>query len=161
MSKFSFIILLIPVTVFSQFYTEKDILGSWKINKCEIFVNNVLYKTSYLSEKPGPDNKVLEGRNIGTYDKKVNTIMKNITGADIYFNSDSTVSWDATIDEINFSSAFWHLAYSGQCIICCLKNDSPKKSDMMVFRIITIQPNMFYLKTFVLGIELRIAMIKL
>jgi hypothetical protein len=132
-----------------------DLTGNWKITRCEVFINNVLYKSSYLNDEMGLNNVVMESKNIGTLDEEINTVMKTITGTGIYFNSDSTLAWDASLSEIKISNASWQLTDAGEIIVCELKNRD-KIKPLVIFRIIFIQADSIYLKTYVSGLEIRL-----
>jgi hypothetical protein len=155
MRKLLIFILFVPLLSFSQNYKREDIVGEWKISKCELFINNILYKSSYINET---NNKILEGKYIGNLDTKINEKMTTIVGTNIFFNEDSTVTWDASISELNISNAYWQVFDSGLIAFCEWKNRARLRPLLLECEIITILNNMFYLKAFESGLEIRMTL---
>jgi hypothetical protein len=155
MRKLIFFILFVPVLSYSQNYQREDITGEWKISKCELFMNNILYKTAYTNEL---NNNVLEGRNIGKLNAKVDEIMKTIIGTNIFFNEDSTVTWDASISELNISKVYWQFFDAGYIAFCEWKNRARLRPLLLKCEIIVIENNMFYLNAFESGMEVRMTL---
>ena len=153
--KLTYFFLLIPTLLFSQSYKTEEILGNWQIKKCELYKNNELIKSSYFNEN---SIKVLEGKSVGIIDNDVNNVMKTIIGANIAFNEDSTVTWDVSINGLNFSSAYWQLLETGEIVFCEWQNRDKLRPILAECKIVGIQGNTFYINSFQEGFEVRLTL---
>jgi len=151
------ITFLINQFVYSQEYSDKDIIGTWEVNKCELYINGELIKTAYINNY-GDFDKVIEGKSAGTYDQRVTTIIKRVLGSSITFNEDSTVSWDATISELNINSGYWVLENTGDLFISENKNNL-KLHSIIKGRIMLINEELRII-LFESGLEGRLSLIK-
>ncbi len=149
--------LFVPLLSYSQDYSRDDILGDWKISKCGLYINNAIYKTSYINET---NSKVLEGKYTGEMDDDINKAMKAIVGSNIFFNSDSTVTWNASVNDLDISNAYWQLSDPDLIVFCEWRNRARLRPILLECKIIALQPNMMYLKAFEAGMEFRITLNK-
>ncbi len=151
------ITFLINQYIFSQEYSDKDIIGTWEVNKCELYINGDLIKTAYINNY-GDFDKVIEGKSAGTYDQRATSIIRRVLGSYVTFNEDSTVSWDATISELNFNSGYWVLENTGDLFIGDNKKDL-KLNSLLKGRIMLINEELRII-LFESGIEGRLSLIK-
>ena len=157
-------IFLSVLLLFSQFiqaqeFTNSSILGTWEVNKCELFNNGALLKTAYL-DNSGIDNKIIEGKYEGKLDEDINTIIKTIIGSVITLNDDSTVSWDGTINDLNFNHEYWQLSTTGELLICKYENRFKLRPLLFVGRIIANNNEGLRVVYFESGFEARLLLIR-
>lgn len=156
-------LLLISITflinhlVYSQQYSDNDIIGYWEVNKCQLFINGELIKTAYINNY-GDFDKVIEGKSAGTFDQRVTSIIRTVLGSSITFNEDSTFSFDATISELNFNKGYWVLENTGDLFIGENKNNL-KLNSIIKGRII-INNEELWIILFESGLEGRLSLIK-
>lgn len=132
-------------------------MGIWRIEKCELYSNNELLKSSYINENTV---KVWEGKSMGRLDDDVNNVMKTIIGANIAFNKDSTVTWDVSINGLNFSSAYWQLFETGEIVFCEWQNRDRLRPILAECKIVGIQGNTFYIKSYQEGFDVKLTLSK-
>ena len=149
---------LIFQNIYSQEYSGKDIIGIWEVNKCELLINGEIIKTAYINNY-GDFNKVIEGKSAGSHDQDIISLIKSILGSEITFNEDSTVLWDVTLSEINFSNGYWDLENSGELFIGENKYKLKYKS-VLKGRITLMNSDEVKITFFTSGIENRISLIK-
>jgi hypothetical protein len=147
--------LLVPSLSYSQNYNREDIIGEWKILKCEIFLNNTLYKSSYINET---NFKVLDGRNMGEFDSKINEILTIILGTNVIFNEDSTVTLDPSLNDLITLNIYWQFFDSS--ILAFYKWEDRVNLRPLLFKceIITILSNKMYLKAFEFGLNIKMTL---
>ncbi len=152
------IMLLINWGLYSQEYSSKDIIGTWVINKCELFINGELIKTASVNNY-GDINKLVEGKSAGTHDQEVITIIKSVLGTEITFNEDSTFVWDGNISEFNFNNGYWSLENTGEILFGESKNKLKQKS-VLTGRVTIINNEEVRITLFESGLEGIISLIK-
>ena len=153
------ILLIIPQFLYSQEYSNKDIVGIWEVNKCELFSSGELIKTAFL-DNSGINDKIIEGKYAGKLDEDINSIIKTIIGSVITLNEDSTVSWDGTISNLNFNNEYWQLNPTGELLICKYENRFKLKPLLFVGRIMAINNEGLRVVYFESGFEARLLLTK-
>ena len=153
------ILLLITQFLYSQEYSNNDIIGIWEVNKCELLSNGELIKTAFLSNSVN-DNKVIEGKYAGKLDEDINSIIKAIIGSAITINEDSTVSWDGTNNKLDFNNAYYQLKPTGELFICKYENRFEMRPLLFTGRIMVINNEGMRVRYFESGFEVRLLLIK-
>jgi hypothetical protein len=153
------ILLLTTQFLYSQEYSNNDIIGIWEVNKCELLSNGELIKTAFLNNS-GNDNKVIEGKYTGTLNEDINSIIKTIIGSVITFKEDSTVSWDGTINKLNFNNEYWQLKSTGDILICNYENRFELSPLLFIGRIMVINNEGLRIRYFESGFEVRLLLTK-
>jgi hypothetical protein len=149
------VLLVIPQLLYSQEYSTNDILGAWEVSKCELFANGELMKTAYINNSLF-DNKVVEGKYAGKLDEDITSIIKKVIGSVITLEDDSTVSWDGTYNDLNFSHEYWQLKPTGEILICKYENRLRLRPLLFVGRIIGLNNGGMVVTYFESGFEARL-----
>jgi hypothetical protein len=153
------ILLLSTQLINAQEYSNNDIAGVWEVNKCELYSSGELIKTGFLNNT-GFDNKIIEGKYAGKLDDDINSIIRAIIGSVVTFNEDSTVSWDGSINNLNFTNEYWQLRPTGDLLICKFENRLRLKPLLFVGRIMAVNNEGLRVEYFESGFEVRLLLIK-
>jgi hypothetical protein len=151
--------LLISRFLYSQEYSNTDIIGIWEVNRCELLSNGEMIKSAYLSNS-GIHNKVIEGKYAGKLDEDINSIIDAIIGSVITINEDSSVSWDGTNNKLDFNNAFWQLKPTGELLICKFENRFRMRPLLFTGRIMVINNEGMRVRYFESGFEVRLLLAK-
>lgn len=150
-----FVLFLLPQVLYSQEYSNTDILGEWEVSKCELFANGELMKTAYITNSMF-DNKVVEGKYAGKLDDDINSIIKKVIGSVITLNDDSTVSWDGTYNDLNFKNEYWQLKPTGEILICKYENRFRLRPLLFIGRLIGLNNGEMVVSYFESGFEAKL-----
>jgi hypothetical protein len=143
----------------AQEFSNKDIVGVWEVNKCELYNSGELIKTGYLNNTAF-DNKVIEGKYAGKLDDDITSIIRAIIGSIVTFNDDSTASWDGSFNSLNFTNEYWQLGASGDLIICKYENRFRLRPLLFVGRIIALNNEGIRVEYFESGFKARLLLTK-
>ncbi len=157
MKKIVCLFLFIPIFLFAQTYQRQNIIGNWRIQKCELFSGKELLKSCYLNEN---NAKVLEGKDMGRMEDDINFMLNTATGANIVFNEDSTVTCDVSVNGVDLTNTYWQLLETGELFFCDRNNRYNIKNALLISKIIGIDGNILYLRIYEYGLELKLTLYK-
>ena len=153
------LLLLLPCTVKSQEIQFNDLLGNWKVNKCELYSSGEFVKSASLDNSAG-DAKVIEGRYAGKLEEEINSNLKSIVGSVLNINEDSTVSWETSNDKLDFNNAFWQLNSTGELMVCRYENKLTMSPLLFTCRIQSLTSEGLRIIFFEGGLEVRVLLVR-
>ncbi len=150
-----FLSLLLCWCANAQLNTQNDLIGTWEVQRCELYIEGKLIKTGNFNSSEF-DSKQVEGKDAGKIEDDVNRIIKEILGCRITFNNDSTVSSAAIIEGLSLNNEYWQLGSEGELLIC--KKENRKKMKPLLFngRVNFLSKGEIMVEYFESGFQLRL-----
>ena len=149
------ILLLAFQNINAQENSQEDLIGTWQVSRCEVFNEGRLIKTGTFNATAF-DNKQVEGNYAGKIEEEVNQIIKEILGAKITLNSDSTISSDVSVKSIGFSNEHWKLNPTGELVVFKNKSRNGAKPVLFSARVVFMSRSEIQIIYFDSGFELRL-----
>ena len=150
-----FLSLLLCCSLNAQDNPQNDLIGTWEVQRCELFNDGRLIKTGIFNSSEF-ESKRVEGKFAGKIEDDVNRIIKEILGARITFSDDSTVSSAAIIEDLSFNNEYWQLGSTGELLICKIENKKRMKPLLFNGRVNFLSKAEIMVEYFESGFQLRL-----
>lgn len=158
----TFLILCCFVPGFGQQVPKNDIVGKWKIVRCELLEENKLIKTIYVKESQAKPDTVIEGPDIGQIDEGFYVVLKAFIGSVITFKEDNNCTWKVKIKELEFTDKYWVLNTVSNEIKICEWSDKDKLIPLIMgFTIVRMEKDKLFLRSDDSGAGMKFDLIRL
>jgi len=154
--------MFLTLTTFGQGYTKKDIVGQWKVTKSDLYLDNNLVRTTYLSDYSVKTDTIVEGLDMGSLNENFTKTVKSFLGSTLIFNESDSSSWIVGIKELGYLNKYWVLTNNSNEIKICNWKDKDKLTPLYTsFRIKRIEDNKFIFSSSESEAELRFTVSKI